>query len=403
MQVHGLSFSDLIGKSIEDDLLAPDLLPTFREQVVQALGSQQPQSLQHADAAPDGLRQHTAITFLPVTKDSGETDWVVVVFRDVTVERNQTEHIEALNFELNQQSGKLEEQNRALAAALRELKKTQAHIIQSEKLASIGQLAAGVAHEINNPTGFVSSNLETLEQYQTAIAQMIDAYRSLIDFVRDADMPAPLRTEITQHIQGIDELEQRLDLAYIQEDLVDLLGECREGMERIKKTVLDLKDFAHPGQEQRTATDINACIESTLNIVNNELKYKANIHKTYADLPEIICYPRQLNQVFMNILVNAGQAIDKDGEIRIQTDCCNGEVLITFADNGCGIAPEHLGKIFDPFYTTKAVGQGTGLGMHLAYNIIKKHAGTIEVDSRPGKGTIFTIHLPLVTEDQTDA
>jgi two-component system NtrC family sensor kinase len=181
-----------------------------------------------------------------------------------------------------------------------------------------------------------------------------------------------------------------------------LIQECQEGTDRIKNIVLDLKSFAHPGNDNRQMTDINKCIESTLNIVWNELKYNSNVVKEFGELPPLGCYPQQLNQVFMNLLVNASQAIGDQGEIKIKTRAKNGYIEITFNDTGCGIPQENLTKIFDPFFTTKAVGKGTGLGLHVSYNIIKKHMGSMEVSSRIGKGTTFTIRLPLKTDEALD-
>lgn len=275
-----------------------------------------------------------------------------------------------------------------------EYKRAQAQLVQSEKMASIGQLAAGVAHEINNPTGFVSSNLKTLSDYQKDIGGLIKEYRELVTDLKDVIAKENLSASLAQKAQEIQKLEAEIDVDFILHDVEDLIKECNEGTERIKKIVLDLKDFAHPGEDKAQTVDINKGVESTLNVVWNELKYKATVTKQYGDLPVVECYPQQLNQVFMNLLVNAAQAIEKQGEIKIATRTDNGNVEITIADTGSGIPQENLHKIFDPFFTTKDVGQGTGLGLNVAYNIIKKHKGTIDVESTVGKGTTFTITIP---------
>jgi signal transduction histidine kinase len=186
------------------------------------------------------------------------------------------------------------------------------------------------------------------------------------------------------------------------EDVTDLIGDCREGTDRIKKIVLDLKDFAHPGEDKIQTLDINNGLESTLNVANNEIKYKATVQKDFGEIPAIKGYPQQLNQVFMNILVNAAQAIEKKGEITIRTSQVDDQVEVRISDTGSGIPEENLQKIFDPFFTTKDVGKGTGLGMNIAYNIVKKHHGTIAVASQVGKGTTFTIRLPVNGFDGTD-
>ncbi|OEU67751.1 MAG: hypothetical protein BA863_12830 [Desulfovibrio sp. S3730MH75] len=274
-------------------------------------------------------------------------------------------------------------------------KEIQLQILQSEKMASVGQLAAGVAHEINNPTGFVSSNLKTLSDYQNDITKLIKQYRKLITDLRNITAKEDFPSPIAEHVEQIRALETEIDVDFILNDVLDLIKDCKEGTERIKKIVLDLKDFAHPGEDKTQTTDINKGIESTLNVVWNELKYKATVAKDYCDLPQVQCYPQQLNQVFMNILVNAAQAITERGEISVSTRSDNGFVEIKISDTGSGIPKENLPKIFDPFFTTKRVGKGTGLGLNVAYNIIKKHKGTIDVESEVGKGTAFTIRIPV--------
>jgi len=275
-----------------------------------------------------------------------------------------------------------------------EYKKAHIQLLQSEKMASIGQLAAGVAHEINNPIGFVSSNLKTLSDYQRDIRRLIGEYRKLLTILRE-NMSINSYPAISNQIESIKSIEEEIDIDFILDDIPDLIRESREGTDRIKKIVLDLKGFAHPGYDKLKSADINENLNSTLNVVWNELKYKAKVIKDYGTLPKIKCYPQQLNQVFMNILVNAAQAIEKEGEIRLVTRAKNGYIEIKISDTGVGIPKENLSKIFDPFFTTKEVGKGTGLGLNVAYNIIQKHKGTTEVESEVGKGTTFTIRLPI--------
>lgn len=288
----------------------------------------------------------------------------------------------------------LDGKNQDLQDAYKRLKSTQSQILQQEKMASIGQLAAGVAHEINNPTGFVSSNLKTLGDYQKELFGIIEEYQALIAALNDKGITKDPEV-ILEKIGRIRELEAKRDLDFIMEDIPHLIEESREGMERIKKIVIDLKDFAHPGKQELVHADLNKNLDSTLNIVWNELKYRAKVLKDFGDLPEIHCYPQQLNQVFMNILVNGAQAIENQGEIAISTRADNGHVEVRISDTGKGISEENLPRIFDPFFTTKEVGKGTGLGLHVAYNIVKKHKGSIQVESKVGKGTTFTIRLPV--------
>lgn len=284
--------------------------------------------------------------------------------------------------------------------ALARLKDTQAHMIQSEKMASIGQLAAGVAHEINNPTGFVSSNLKTLSDYERDFSPLIEQYKRLVEDLKDIMAREKCCAALSEQVARIVALEDEIDMDFILGDMKSLIEESREGTERIKKIVLDLKDFAHPGEDKLQSADINQCLESTLNVVWNELKYKTTVTKAYGDLPIMQCYPHQLNQVFMNLLINAAQAIEKKGEITVSTRADDGHVEIEISDTGAGISDENLSKIFDPFFTTKGVGKGTGLGLNVSYNIIKKHKGTLDVNSTVGKGATFKIRIPVSSEEQ---
>lgn len=277
-----------------------------------------------------------------------------------------------------------------IARDITNIKAMSAQLLQSEKMASIGQLAAGVAHEINNPIGFVSSNLKTLSDYQDDLSRLLAQYKKLVLYLKEEDNTPSL----SEHLEQISSIEEDIDIEFIMEDLTNLVMESREGTERVKKIVLDLKNFAHPGNDELQQVDINLGIESTLNVVWNELKYKTTIEKDLGEIPHISGYPQQLNQVFMNILVNAAQAIDEKGEIKIKTRHQDGFIEIIFKDTGSGIPEEHLGKLFDPFFTTKDVGKGTGLGLNIAFNIIQKHHGTIDVKSKQGQGTTFTIRIP---------
>ena len=335
------------------------------------------------------------VNCLPFCNNSGDVIQVAIVSRDVTEERKKTEQIQNLNLKLQEavEDGKIK--NKKLEETLQHLKETQAQILQSEKMSSIGQLAAGIAHEINNPTGFVSSNLKTLSGYYKDVEGLIARYRNLVKNIQEENHKIDIPRSIKEQSQKITTIEEEIDLEYILDDIKDIITECREGTERIKKIVLDLKDFAHPGEDKIMEADINKGLESTLNVVWNELKYKAVVHKEYGELPMVKCYPQQLNQVFMNILVNAGQAIEKQGEIKITTGTVDGHAVISISDTGIGIPEENLIKIFDPFFTTKEIRKGTGLGMNVAYNIIKKHQGSIDVESEVGRGTTFKIKIPL--------
>lgn len=276
-----------------------------------------------------------------------------------------------------------------LGALNDKLENAQHQLLQSEKMASIGLLAAGVAHELNNPIGFVHSNFGSLKGYVDDIFEILDAYEQLEQ--------APGVGQ-SQAFEAVRHLKRKKDLAFMREDTAALIEESRDGLARVRRIVQDLKDFSHVSETDWQWADLHVGLDSTLNIVHNELKYKAVVVKEYAQLPEIYCVQSQLNQVFMNLLVNAGHAIDAQGTITIRTGWEQETVWVEFADTGRGIAPEHQARVFEPFFTTKAVGQGTGLGLSLSYGIIKKHHGRITVNSIPGEGTTFRVVLPINPE-----
>ncbi|MGD9160917.1 MAG: response regulator [Desulfobacteraceae bacterium] len=341
-----------------------------------------------------GETKQKEVIYTPV-KHNDKVSQVVISCRDITEEMKNSEKISHLNKELNDAILQVKSKNDELEETLQRLRDAQSQMLQSEKMSSIGQLAAGIAHEINNPTGFVSSNLKTFTDYQEDINELIIKYRELLSRLKDLHTHKETPDKIKDLIQKISEHEEKININYILEDIKNLIAETQEGANRIKKIVQDLKDFAHPGEDKLQLADINKNIESTLNIVRNEIKYKANVYKEFGDIPEIECYPHQLNQVFMNILVNAAQAIEKNGEIKIVTRKVDNYINILISDNGAGISKENISKIFDPFFTTKEFGKGTGLGLNVVYNIIKKHKGKIDVDGEPGKGTTFTISIPV--------
>lgn len=264
--------------------------------------------------------------------------------------------------------------------------KMRDQLLESEKMASIGQLAAGVAHEINNPIGYVSSNFGTLKKYIADIFDIIDIYEKL----------ESESAEMSDIGEAVTEIKHKVDYEYIKKDIVDLLGESNEGIDRVRKIVQDLKDFSHVDEQEWQWANINEGINSTLNIVNNELKYKAEVIKELGDIPNVECIASQLNQVFMNLFVNAAHAIKDSGIIRIRTRKLDDDMIVVeVTDNGRGIKQADLKNIFNPFFTTKPVGKGTGLGLSLSYSIIQKHNGRIEVKSKEGVGTKFTICLPV--------
>jgi len=272
---------------------------------------------------------------------------------------------------------------RKQAAAL--LAQTQAQLLQAEKMAAIGQLAAGVAHEINNPIGFVLSNFFTLQEYTSGFLQLLDAYRFAAESGA-AGNPA---------LADADRRAAEFDLDFARGDVLSLLADSKDGLDRVRRIVRDLLDFSHVDEGEWQTTDLHACLDGTLKLARNALKSRVTLVKDYGKLPAINCLPAQLSQAFMNLLINAAQAVDESGTITLRTGHEGDEVWIELEDTGAGIAPEILPHIFEPFFTTKPVGLGTGLGMAVSHGIVQSHKGRIDVRSEVGKGTRFTIWLPI--------
>ncbi|MDD3352413.1 ATP-binding protein [Zoogloea sp.] len=274
----------------------------------------------------------------------------------------------------------------------RALEKAQVRLMQAEKMASLGQLAAGIAHEINNPIGFVGSNLGSLAEYLENLFAVVEAYEQ-----------AAAACGNQSFFAGVEALRQQIDYAFLREDALQLLKESRDGIDRVRKIVNDLKEYSHAGGNDWQWASLHEGIDSTLNIVRNELKYTCTVEKVYGDIPEIRCMPSQLNQVWMNLLVNAAHAIEGQGTVTIRTERVGEDsVRVSISDTGQGIPPENLTRIFEPFFTTKPVGKGTGLGLALSWGIVERHHGHIEVHSEVGRGSTFMVTLlitPPVAED----
>ncbi|MFT5542551.1 MAG: two-component system NtrC family sensor kinase [Glaciecola sp.] len=285
-----------------------------------------------------------------------------------------------------QRTALLNKQNDQLERTNYELQEAQQQLVHAEKMVSLGQLAAGVAHEINTPIGFVTSNLNSLKQYT-------DAYRQLSKQVAELLSSESPESEILSK-QALLKFVQSEDLTFINRDTKDLLDESIEGLERVKDIVKDLKQFSRADSDEKQLFDINDCVTTTLNMVSNELKYHCNIETHLSPLPKILINVGKISQVLTNLLINAGQAISKNGQITIRTEQQGNNVVVSIADNGSGINPENRSKLFDPFFTTKEEG-GTGLGLSISYGIIQSHHGDITVTSEPNKGSCFNIILPV--------
>ncbi|MCE5286782.1 MAG: response regulator [Pelosinus sp.] len=294
---------------------------------------------------------------------------------------------------------KMAEQYNTLHKVTNELKEAQFYLVQKEKLASLGELAAGVAHEINNPLGFVASNLETISLYLNKIKESFTLYRKCAKSMNSSDLEVAIAAK-----NAAEEYERKNKIDFVMGDLGAIVKDSREGTERVAKIVRSLRNFAYNGnEEEMTSNDLHQIIEEVLLIAKNETKYVANIEKSFGVIPPIRCEKSQIGQVLLNLLINAAQAIKEQqrsdmGHLRIETYVEGPYAVCKVQDDGPGIAEEHLGKIFDPFFTTKEVGSGTGLGLSIAYGIIKRHNGEFSVESKLGQGAAFTMKIPLEME-----
>ncbi|MFT4654026.1 MAG: two-component system NtrC family sensor kinase [Patiriisocius sp.] len=298
-----------------------------------------------------------------------------------------TELNRTLEDKVFQRTALLNTKNKQLELSNKELHETQQHLIQAEKMASVGQLAAGVAHEINNPLGFITSNLNSLKQYTSTYKQLS---------IKVLELAASDAAQ-TQYLskQALLKFIQSEDLTFINSDTNNLLDESIDGLERVKNIVKDLKQFSIANSHEKQWFDINDCVTTTLNMVSNELKYHCRIHKNLSPLPKILINVGKITQVLTNLLINAGQAISDKGQITITTRQQGNYIVVSIEDDGAGIEPAFLNKLFDPFFTTKEAGGGTGLGLSISYGIIHEHLGKITVTSELDKGSCFNIILPI--------
>lgn len=326
----------------------------------------------------------------PLYDQMGNMIGAIAMLQDVSAQKHAEEALLKVHADLEQlvivRTTELMRRNDELTKANEQLMSLQQQLMQVEKLASIGQLAAGVAHEINNPIGYIFSNFGALGQYLKQLMDMLDAY----------EKAEPLISQATVR-RDLSALRESIDLGYLKADIPVIMRESLEGIVRVRQIVQDLKDFSRVDNAMEwQIIDLHPGIHSTLNIVSNEVRYKADVVLDFGAPSDVECLPSQINQVIMNLIINAAQSIGAvRGTITIRTGSTPGTAWIEVADNGCGIDGENSSRIFDPFFTTKPIGTGTGLGLSISYGIVSKHHGRIDVDSTVGVGTTFRITLPL--------
>ncbi len=293
---------------------------------------------------------------------------------------------------LKAMEARVAQRNRVLRQALVDLKESQAQLLQSEKMASLGQMVAGVAHELNTPLGYVKNNVQLLRELSEPLFELAAAQARLGQCLSDPDCD---EASLAQALQAAEQARQQAAPELLAEDLQQLYGDTLYGLEQIAELVVGLKDFARLDRAMSEEVDLNDCIRSALLIARNHIKDKVEVVQQLGELPRIACAPSQINQVLLNLLTNAAQAIDGLGRIQIRSWADAQGVHVSLQDNGRGMPPDVMAKIFDPFFTTKPVGQGTGLGLSISYKIVQDHGGQIRVASEPGRGTRFLVSLPL--------
>ena len=318
---------------------------------------------------------------------------------ELNINQQHEDELQELNSQLEDKvkarTAALSAKNTELLCVNLEMKETQQQLLQAEKMASVGQLAAGVAHEINNPIGFVTSNISTLKDYISAYQLLVLQAKTLVK--------AELRENIEAHV-GFQELLNKGDFDFINDDVDELLAESTEGLTRVTKIVEGLKLFSRVDADEKKMVDLNHCLKTTLNMVKNELKYDSDLETQFSTLPAVNINVGKLSQVFTNVLINAGHAIkatETFGKIIVSTEVVEKHVIVNVIDNGIGMSADTLSKIFNPFYTTKPEGAGTGLGLSISIGIIAEHGGEMTAESQVGKGTRFIIKLPIESGEET--
>jgi signal transduction histidine kinase len=301
---------------------------------------------------------------------------------DVLSETNQ--ELEENSRRLEKQKVKIENKNKQLQAAMKKLKEAQNQLVQSEKMASVGQLTAGIAHEINNPINFVSSNISPLKRDMDDIMKLLGLCSAGVE-----------NEDLKKKFDEIEIFKKEIEYELILQEVKQLLNGIEEGARRTMEIVRGLRNFSRLDEGEKKLADINEGIDSTLLMLRNQLKNRIEVKKDFGGIPQLFCYPGKLNQVFMNILNNAGQSIEGEGKIVISTSYSNKNIRVSIKDTGKGMTKKVAEHIFEPFYTTKDVGKGTGLGLSISYGIIQEHGGEIMVNSAEGKGTEFVIYLPV--------
>src|SRR6266850_2409010 len=382
----GLPLEKLRGKT-DFDFFPAELAERYRRDDAAVIAAGKLFEAVEEHVTPDGKKLYVQVMKVPIYDTDGRAIGIQGIFWDVT----DRKHSEAI---LQQTNRLLTEAVNSERQAMEQLKMAQSALVQTEKLAGLGQMVAGVAHEINNPLSFVNNNVAVLQRDVAALKELLMLYRQAEELIAAHN----------QELAGwIKEMEDHIDLPYTLSNLDEVLTRSRDGLRRIQQIVRDLRDFARLDESDLLELDLNEGIASTVNIIRGRAKKKQiQLDMDLHPLPKITCYPAKINQVVMNLLANAIDACNDHGRVKVHTEPVDGKVLIEVQDNGSGIDPAILDRIFDPFFTTKPPGEGTGLGLSISYGIVQDHGGSIDLESTPGKGTCFKIQLPLVPPPRQD-
>jgi PAS domain S-box-containing protein len=386
-QTVGRPQAELLGKT-DADLFPRNLADKYRSDDRRVMSKGVTLETVEEHVTPDGQHHYVHVIKTPILDSGGRAIGVQAIFWDVTAER-------LAEARLRDQNAQLQEMAASERRAHEQLKRAQAQMVQNAKLAGLGQMVAGVAHEINNPLAFVINNLVVLQRDLNEVFQVLRAYR-------EAD--PILRTHAAERAEVLQAHWTEADIDYALENLPGLISRTREGLARIQRIVKDLRVFARVDEERLVETDLNEGIATTVHIVEGTARARdVSIELELQPMRPVVCQAPKINQVVMNLVSNAIEACPPGGRIWIRSRDGDGQVTIEIEDTGCGIAPHVVDRIFDPFFTTKPVGEGTGLGLSISYGILKEHQGDIEVDSEPGRGTRFMIRLPRNLEPRVSS
>jgi PAS domain S-box-containing protein len=378
---HGLCREELMGKSIT--VLSRAVEGNSSDATIDAAALRAGKTLHHENEVtrPDGTTFWLGRSVRPLFDGSGVMTHSVSLGADITAKREEMR--------------KKQELQDKLVAEMKERERMATELQLAQKLESVGRLAAGIAHEINTPIQYVGDGVHFLRSAYEEINQLLDGWRDAMEALPDGTAKDGLRLQI-------DELTLKFDIAFLRAEIPKALERTLDGVERVTNIVKAMKEFAHPDANEHSPSDLNHALQTTLLVASNEYKYIARVHTDFAELPDVVCNVGELNQVFLNLIVNAAQAIqdaERDpstGEIKISTAVAGDAVVIRISDNGCGIPSDNLAKVYDPFFTTKEVGRGTGQGLAITHSIlVDKHGGDISVSSQVGIGTEFTLRLPI--------